>query len=276
LAALSCDDLGMNGDRSPDSTAAAYSAGGTAWASGPSRVYTRLAELLVAAAPVSLAGRLVCDVGAGTGVGSRAALAAGARVVATDVAPGMLAFDRPRRPPAVVADATRLPFPDDAFGGVVAAYCYNHLEDPVAGLREARRITTAGGPVLASAYALDDTHPVKAAAEEALTEVGWSAPQFYGALKTDAVPKLATVARADAAARSAGLHAIAVEARHVAFPDLTVDDLIEWRLGMAHIAWFVAALAPDARAGVVARTRELLGADVPPLVRSVIQIAALA
>ena len=169
-----------------------------------------------------------------------------------------------------------LPFPDKVLGGVVAAYCYNHLENPVAGLREARRVTAADGPVLASAYAQDDTHPVKAASEEALLEIGWSAPPFYRDLRSAAVPKLATVQRAEAAARSAGLREVSVEALRVPFPDLTVDDLIDWRLGMAHIAWFVAQLAPRTRAGVVTRIRQLLGDHVPMLVRSVIHITALA
>ena len=138
--------------------------------------------------------------------------------------------------PVVLADATRLPFHDDVFGGVVAAYCYNHLEDPVAGLREARRVTASDGPILASTYADDDMHPVKTASEEALREIGWSAPRFYRDLRTDAVPKLATAERAEAAASSAGLREVVVEAVRVPFPDLTVDDLIDWRLGMAHIA----------------------------------------
>ena len=172
-------------DRSPDSTAAAYSQGGRAWAAGPTRIYARLAELLVAASPVSLTERLVCDVGAGTGVASRAAAAAGAAVIATDIAPGMLTVDRSDRPPAVVADATSLPFADAAFGGVVAAYCYNHLDDPAAGFREARRVTAAGGVVLASAYADDDAHPVKAATEQALREIGWTAPEFHLELRGD-------------------------------------------------------------------------------------------
>jgi len=44
-------------------------------------VYARLAGALVAGPPVSLAGALVLDLGAGTGLAGRAALAAGARQV---------------------------------------------------------------------------------------------------------------------------------------------------------------------------------------------------
>jgi ubiquinone/menaquinone biosynthesis C-methylase UbiE len=263
-------------ERAPDSVATAYSVGSAAWAAGPSRVYAHLAEVLVAASPVSLAGRLVCDVGAGTGVASRAAIAAGARVVATDLAPGMLAVDRVTRPPGVVGDATRLPFADGSLGGVVAAYCYNHLADPVTGLREAGRVTATRGPVLASAYALDDTHPVKDAVEAALGEAGWISPTFYADMKRDRVPQLATVERADAAACAAGLHDVIVSAVRVPFPELSVDDLVEWRLGMAHTAWFVEGLEHAARAGVVARVHNLLGPDVPMLERSVIHITAVA
>ena len=69
----------------------AYDRSAGAWASGPQRVYTRLAETLVDAAPVPVHGGRVLDLGAGTGVASRAASAAGAaQVVAVDNAVGML------------------------------------------------------------------------------------------------------------------------------------------------------------------------------------------
>ena len=65
--------------------------GGATGRSGPGSMYEPLARSLVAAAPVPLAGRLVLDLGAGTGVAGRAALAAGARrVVGADLSEGML------------------------------------------------------------------------------------------------------------------------------------------------------------------------------------------
>ena len=57
---------------------AAYDAAAADWAVGPERVYTPLARALIGAAPVPVAGGLVLDLGAGTGVAGRAALAAGA------------------------------------------------------------------------------------------------------------------------------------------------------------------------------------------------------
>ncbi len=60
---------------------AGYDAAAAGWAEGPGRMYTPLARALVAAAPVPLSGRRVLDLGAGTSVAGRAALAAGARRV---------------------------------------------------------------------------------------------------------------------------------------------------------------------------------------------------
>ena len=258
-----------------DQLAAAYSSAGTAWARGPARIYGRLAELLVQSAPVPLSGRLMCDVGAGTGVASAALAHAGARVVAADVAAGMLLHEREQRPPSVVADARALPFRDDSFDGLVAAYCYNHLVEPVEGLAEARRICAPGSPVLVSSYAADDTHPVKEAVDRALGELGWAQPEFIGRLREEAIPKLATVDRCREAALAAGFRDIDVEALRVPFPELTAEQLVEWRTGMAQTAWFVDALTPEQRVGLEARAVELLGPNSAPLARSVIHLVAV-
>src|SRR5687767_7852362 len=115
----------------------AYSATGAAWQVGPGRVYDRLAEVLVDLSPVPLAGRLVLDVGAGTGAASRAIARAGGRPVAVDLALGMLAVDRRRRPPGAVADGRRLPLATDSCGAVVAAFSFNHVPDPQRAFGEA-------------------------------------------------------------------------------------------------------------------------------------------
>ena len=102
-----------------------YDAAAGDWAgglTGPGPMYAALARSLVAAAPVPLAGRLVLDLGAGTGAAGRAALAAGARrVVAADLSEGMLRRGRGGTP--VVADAVALPFRDGRFDLVLAAFC---------------------------------------------------------------------------------------------------------------------------------------------------------
>jgi SAM-dependent methyltransferase len=185
-------------------------------------------------------------------------------VVAVDRAVGMLGVDRDTRPPAAVGDALALPFGDSAFDVVVAAFCLNHLADPVAGLREAGRV--ARGYVLASTFAADDDHPVKQAVDAALAEAGWACPGWYPEVKA-ASAAWGTIDGAAAVVAGAGLAAVAVEHVRVPFPELGATDLVRWRLGMAHCAEFAG------RGDVEARALELLG-DPPPLVRSALFIVA--
>jgi SAM-dependent methyltransferase len=258
----------------PTTVADAYSQTGAAWQAGPGAIYDRLATVLVDSAPVDLRGRLVLDLGAGTGAASRAIAAAGGVAIAVDAAYGMLATDRSRRPAAVVGDACALPLRNHAVDAVVAAFSLNHLDDPVAGLREAARVTRPGGAVLASAYAEDDTHPAKDAAEAAAREHGWRPPPWYPHMRAKAMPKLASVERARAVLVDAGLSGD-VFARRIAFPELGPDQLLAWRFGMAQLAPFVATLTADARAAMVRRARMLLD-ETQQLVRSIIVIVATA
>jgi SAM-dependent methyltransferase len=217
----------------------------------------------------------VLDLGAGTGAASRAALAAGAAsVVAVDTAFGMLAHDAAGRPPAAVGDALRLPLAAISVDVAVAAFSLNHLTDPAAGLREMARVTRAGGALVAGSYAADDTHLVKGVVESTLRAHGWEQEPWYGAIRTEAVPLLATVEGCAAAAVAAGLDATC-ESVQVPFPDLDAHDLVAWRLGMANHAPFVAGLGLHERAAVVAEAVAALGQPVAPLVRSIIVMSAV-
>lgn len=247
--------------------------GAESWAEGPSRIYARLAEMLVAASPRSLGGALVLDLGSGTGLGSKAAMAAGARVIAADIALGMLLADSASRPPAAVADAVALPFSDGAFDVVLAPFSLNHLDEPSTGVREAARVLNAGGVLLASTYAADDDHPVRSAVEQALREIGWEAPAWYSQVKA-AMASWGTVEAAAAAIERGGMRPGLIECREVSFADLTPLDLVAWRMGMAQNAPFVARLDEPDRAAVFERARGLLGANPAPLVRRVIFVAA--
>jgi SAM-dependent methyltransferase len=258
--------------------AEAYSITGAAWREGPERIYGRLADVLVDASPVPLTGQSVLDLGAGTGAASRALRRAGARPIAADVALGMLATLGPDAPPRVAADALALPLRNGAVGGVVAAFSLNHLTHPVAGLREAARVTRPGGVVLASAYAEDDTHPVKEAVESAASARGWRAPDWYVEVRRDAVPRLATVQRVNGVAEEAGLAArpgtFRVEAVRVPFPELSAPDLVAWRMGLAQMAPFVAALSSASQRELAADAIARLGPEPPPLVRSILVLIA--
>jgi len=255
------------------SLADAYSATGAAWQRGPERVYQRLADVLVAASPVPLAGCRVADVGAGTGAASRAIERAGGRPVALDLAAGMLAAGRADRPPAVVADLRRLPLASGSCAAVVAAFSFNHVPDPEVALADAARVVEAGGAILASAYAADDTHPVKAAVEVAATEAGWAPEAWIDELRSQAVPLLATTDGASRIAATAGIDA-KVERVEVPFPDLDGSDLVAWRLGMAQMAPFVSGLASADRRRLERRALDLLGPNPEPLVRRIIVLAA--
>ena len=256
-----------------DLAVAAYSATGAAWEDGAGAMYERLAGAVVGRSPVPLAGRLVLDAGAGTGAASRAIARAGGRPVALDAAVGMLAVGRAARPPAVAGDVLALPVRTGAVGGVVAAFLISHVDDPAAALREARRVTAPGGPVLASVYAGDDWHPVKDAVHDALRRHGWTEPGWYAALRARGT--LSTPEGCAALARAAGLDAVVHRVR-VAFPSLGPAALVAWRLGMAQVAPFYAALPAAGRAAVVHDALARLGPDAPVLVRSVLVIAAVA
>lgn len=247
----------------------AYSTTGAAWQLGPGRVYDRLADRLLDACPVPLAGRRVLDLGAGTGAATRAAARRGAKVTAVDAAVGMLAAGAASRPPAVVGDALALAFRSEAFDVVVAAFSLNHLTDPVAGLREAARVTRPGGAIVACAYAVDDHHPAKDATEGAAGARGWVPPAWHASMREHAVPLLATVERAAGAARQAGLADVAAANVRVRFPDLGPADLVAWRLGMAQLAPFVASLSVTEVEQLTTDAVARLG-DAPPLERSVI------
>jgi SAM-dependent methyltransferase len=214
----------------------------------------------------------VLDLGSGTGEGSRAALAAGARVVATDVAVEMLRVDQNRRPPATVGDAVALPFADDSFDVVLAAFSLNHLDEPALGVREAGRIADW---LLASTYAVDDDHPVKAAVEAALGEIGWVRPSWYSELK-GSMAAWGKVPEATAVVERGGLDAVRVERFEIRLDDLGPHEMVAWRLGLAQSSAFVGALDDGARQRVVGRAIDLLGPNPPPVVRRVIFVAAQA
>lgn len=251
-----------------DQVAAGYDTGALAWADGPGRVYDRLAAVIVDGL-ADPHGSSALDLGCGTGAATAALLRAGARVTALDVAAGMLAVAAAIRPSCVVGDATALPFRAGSFDLVVAAFSINHLTEPSRGLREARRVTRQGGVAVITAYATDDDHPIKAAVAQALLEFGWTASPWMEAVRRRAMPRLATVERAQDELARAGVIG-RTEHMRIDVPGMTRRELIEWRLGMADAAPFVQGLGDFERADLRARSDELLGHDPPALTRSVI------
>ena len=249
---------------------AAYAAAAGGWAAGPGQVYCPLARALVGAAQVPVAGRRVLDLGAGTGVAGRAALAAGAeQVVATDLAEAMLRMIGPAQHP-VAADAVELPFRDGAFDLVLAAFCLNHLGRPGDALREIRRV---GRGLAASTFAPGWTHPAKAAVDEALRPFGFRPPAWYESMKQDGGPAASDPAWLGGQAAAAGWTRVRV--RTIAVPTglSTPAQLASWRLGLASVAPFLQSLNP-VRQAAARRAAEQAVAGTGPLVVSMLVLLA--
>lgn len=261
-------------DAGPDRRAAGdYDAGAGAWADGPERLYRRLADALVAAC-APLDGARLLDVGAGTGAVSRAAQDAGAAVIATDVAPGMLAHGRRSRPPAAAGDARWLPFRSAAFDVAVLGFVINHLTAPGRAVAEAARVTRPGGLVAASTFHRDWDHPAKRAVDGAAAGFGYRPPAWYRELKERAAPLSGCAGSLADVARAVGLVEVRVQERVVDSGLATPHEVVAWRLGMAHLAPFAAALAPGARCELTAAAVAAVGPDPEPVRPRVLLLTA--
>jgi SAM-dependent methyltransferase len=89
----------------------------------------------------------VLEIGCGTGRFATSVIDAAPSVdyVATDASPAMVEATLSRGVQAQRADAESLPFPDDSFDAVVAAWMLYHVSDLDGALREARRVLRPGG-----------------------------------------------------------------------------------------------------------------------------------
>ena len=226
-----------------------YEAAATAWAAGAELVYGPLADALLARAP-HVAGKLVLDVGAGTGAVSRRLVAAGANAVAVDASWPMLAHQASSRPPAVVGDISRLPLVDDAVDGAAAAFVLNHLSDPVVALVELRRVVRRGGFIVASVFSTADPPAAKSAIDSALVRAGWEPPDWYRFFKS-VEGQLGTAASMRLAARAADLEHIDVVEGPVRTGVTDPRDIVRYRLSQPQRALFMAGLNEATRRRVV-------------------------
>jgi ubiquinone/menaquinone biosynthesis C-methylase UbiE/uncharacterized protein YbaR (Trm112 family) len=104
--------------------------------------------------PHSLKGRLILDVGAGSGRHSHEANRLGAHVVAVDVGDAIHVARRNLAPGVltVQADADELPFADEAFDLVMAIGVLHHLPNPQRTLRRLARLIRPGGHIHVYVY----------------------------------------------------------------------------------------------------------------------------
>ncbi len=94
-------------------------------------------------------GDRLLDVGCGGGLLLREALATGASATGLDHSEEMVSLARERAPGAevVLGSAEQLPFPDASFTAVAMSIVFFFLADPLAALREARRVLAPDGRI---------------------------------------------------------------------------------------------------------------------------------
>ena len=130
----------------------------------------------------------VLETSAGTGIVTRRLrdlLSTGARLVATDLNPPMLEVARGKFAAGEQikfqpADATDLPFPDQAFDAVVCQFGIMFFPDKAKSYREAYRVLRSGGHYLFSVWDAHRYNPAPALVHRLLGELfPDNPPQFY-------------------------------------------------------------------------------------------------
>jgi hypothetical protein len=132
--------------------------------------------------------------------------------------------------------------------------------------------------LVASAFAPGLIHPAKAAVDDVLAGAGFVAPAWYLRLKRDGEPAVDDPARLAELARTAGYRDVTVRTAEVAAGLSTPAEIAAWRLGLAHVTPFIAAL-PAHRLAQTRRAAELavaglMAAGTPPLVVPLLVLTA--
>ena len=127
--------------------------------------------------------------------------------------------------------------------------------------------------MVASAFLAGWTHPAKAVVDDLARQFGFVAPAWYSQLKADVEPGVDDPDKLSALAWSAGFTRVEVSVHDVDAKVSGAAQLARWRLGMAHLAPFVAALDRGRRGQLVAACERAL-AGAPPLVVPLVILAA--
>ena len=153
-----------------------YAGAGEAWRSAAVLAYAPLARHLIDRCPIDIADRRVLDAGSGTGVAAEMLTAHGARVVACDIEMDMLRAMTSRATPRCSPMCAR------SRSAAMRSTCASSLSSsttspiPRVALREMRRVTTSGGPILASVFSTERPR-AKSAIDDVLASHGWRAPR---------------------------------------------------------------------------------------------------
>jgi SAM-dependent methyltransferase len=251
-----------------------YATAGRRWAEGASLVYGPIARQLVARSPHPLAGRVVLDAGAGTGVACAALGAMGARPLAIDLSHDMLVFNAASRPPAAVADIRALPFVEDVVDDSVAAFVLNHLVEPADGFAELVSVTRPGGALLACVYSNASRSEARDVIDETARHQGWHVPDWYLEIKTRAAPRLGTADAMAGAAKAAGLADVRVDELAVDVGVTEPEQLVNYRFGQAHFSDWLERIGPASAKEIRSRAVDAVRPIMRPYRPIVVFLAA--
>jgi demethylmenaquinone methyltransferase/2-methoxy-6-polyprenyl-1,4-benzoquinol methylase len=128
-----------------DAVARRYDVTNTVLSLGQDRLWRQATRRALVPRP----GQRILDLAAGTAVSSAPLARAGARVVAVDFSLGMLgAATRRAGVDLVAADGLALPFADASFDAATISFGLRNVADPVACLRELRRVVRGGSALV--------------------------------------------------------------------------------------------------------------------------------
>ncbi|MEO8898598.1 MAG: class I SAM-dependent methyltransferase [Candidatus Dormibacter sp.] len=197
--------------------------------------------------------RQVVDIG--TGVGSLLPhlrnAAPGAVVIGVDPAAGMLAL-APREFPLVVAEVTNLPLITGACDVAVLAFMLFHVSDPVAALREVRRVLAADGAIGLTTWGPAPSFPAEDIWNEELDAHGAPPDPAHSTRALMDTPDKVTELLGSAGFRTLSLQ---LEPWRQL---MTPEQVVELRTSLGATGRRLAALDPEARDSCVSRARDRL------------------
>jgi hypothetical protein len=132
-------------------------------------------------------------------------------------------------------------------------------------------VVAPGGAVLATVAAATTAHrAVRDRIDAVVAEAGFTPPGWYAHLTSVQAPQLGSVPAMAAAARAAGLDVVDVTERPADVGVERAEDLVDYRLGQAHVATWLAGLPADERAALrraaVAAAAPVMEPYRPPVV----------
>jgi SAM-dependent methyltransferase len=185
-----------------------------------------------------------------------------ARIVGVDASAGMIAL-APAGFEVMLADVVDLPLATGAFDVAVLAFMLFHVADPVAGLREIRRVLTPGGTMGLTTWAAGPSFPADVVWDEEL--------EAHGA-PTDSLPSsrevMDTPDKLGALVEAAGFRLVSLHIEPWRRP-MTVDEVVALRTRLGMHGRRIAQLDASTRDACVGRVRQrLLKLDADALIDS--------